>query len=230
MKRQELKIEGVKEKEQPKAFPEKEGSKELKEIKEFLDKMSENSEESKRILKDLADVLNQIQAKRRKEEKKFVRIEALGNYFQPAEKALKDVYKNGMMYGAELNIGIWESLELWLAQKYFSKKAIEEVSGEERKISLIPLEGGLKYRLKKGTVNPYFGVGAGYYQYKEVNLSGEIKDKKIGFIGLGGCFFKIKSGLIFDIYAHYSYCRVTSGANKINVGGFRVGVGFGFEY
>ncbi|MFB0566519.1 MAG: hypothetical protein ACETWK_12695 [Candidatus Aminicenantaceae bacterium] len=79
-------------------------------------------------------------------------------------------------------------------------------------------------------LNPYFGGGVGYYQYKEIGVFEEIKDKKIGFIGLAGCFFKISGGLIFDIYAHYSYCRVSPNEHKYNIGGLHVGVGFGFEY
>lgn len=54
-----------------------------------------------------------------------------------------------------MNVGIWKFVELWLAEKYFSKKAVEEASEEERKISLIPLEAGLKFRLNKGVFNPY---------------------------------------------------------------------------
>jgi len=116
------------------------------------------------------------------------------------------------------------------SQKYFRKKVIDEVSGEERRINLIPLEAGLKLRIGKGKVNPYVGFGASYYRYKEVYFTGEAKNKNIGFIGLVGCFFNIKGSLIFDIHAHYSYCQITSGEDKFNVGGLQIGAGIGFEY
>lgn len=230
--REEPEVKGREEKEvELKAVLGSKNSKGLeKETKEATNKIKEKLGEKKRILGEAVAILNQIKEERMRQRKKFVRIETIGNYFQPTEEVLKDVYGNGMMFGTELNVGIWNFIEFWLAEKYFNKRAIEEDTGEEREINLIPLEAGLKFRLNKGDINPYFGVGAVYYRYKEISFSGEIKDKKIGFVGLAGFFFKIKLGLIFDIYAHYSYCLVTSGSSKFNVGGLHLGVGFGFEY
>lgn len=226
---EEYKEKAEEEKEaQPQTLQESEVPSELKEeIKESQDKIDEQSEETKKILGELTEVLDEIQEKERK---KFVRIEALGGYFRLKEKNLRDVYESGFIYGASLNVGILEFVELWIAEKYFSKKVIDEVSGEERRINLFPLEAGLKLRLGKGKVNPYLGFGASYYQYKEVYLTEEVKDKNIGFIGLAGCFFKIKGSLVFDIHAHYSSCQITSGEDKFNVGGLQIGAGIGFEY
>lgn len=39
-----------------------------------------------------------------------------------------------------------------------------------------------------------------------------------------------KRWFIFDVFAHYSYCQVSPLENEFNVGGFHLGVGFGFEY
>jgi len=47
--------------------------------------------------------------------------------------------------GAELNMGVWNFVEFWLAQKFFRKKIVEEASGVERKAELIPVEVGLKF-------------------------------------------------------------------------------------
>jgi len=214
-----------------KSVPEsKETEKAGKETEAIAVEKDEKLEETREILDDVVSILDQIQTERLRTSKRFVRIATIGNYFQPSDKVLKDVYKGGMMYGAELNVGIWNFVEFWLAEKYFSKRVVEEASGEEMKINIIPFEAGLKIRLNKGVVNPYLGGGVGYYQYKEINTLEEIKDKKIGYIGLAGCFLKISGGIIFDIYAHYSYCQIAPRENRFNVGGFHVGVGFGFEY
>jgi len=195
-----------------------------------LEKTDEQPEETKDILEELTEVLDEIQDEKRMKSKQFIRIEALGGAFQPEEKTLRDVYEYGLIYGAGLNFGIWEFAELWIAQKYFSKKVVDAVTGEERRINLVPLEGGLKFRLNKGQVNPYLGFGVSYNLYKEIDVRGEIKDRDIGFVGLAGVFFKLKGGLIFDAHAHYSYCQVFSKEDKLNVGGLYIGLGLGFEY
>jgi len=193
-------------------------------------KEEEKLEKTKKILDEELDILNQTPQEIIKKRKNFVRIEALGDYFQPRGTLFKNVYKNGMMVGAEMNVGIWKFFEIWLAEKNFSKRTIDEASGEERRVNLIPLEAGLKFRLNKGNINPYFGLGTGYYQYREIKLSEEIREKKIGFIGQAGFFIKIGGYLIFDIYAHFSYCLIPSEGTKFNVGGLHFGLGFGFEY
>lgn len=199
------------------------------EIKESLDKSDEQSKETKKVLDELTEALDEIQVEKTRKRRQFIRIEAMGGHFQPREKILRDAYEGGLIYGLGLNVGVWEFAELWIAEKYFNKRSTDE-AGEERRINLIPLEAGLKFRLNKGKVNPYLGFGASYCLYKEVFLTEEIKDRKIGYIGLAGVFFKIKEGLVFDIHAHYSYCRVSTGEDKLNIGGLHIGAGVGFEY
>lgn len=215
---------------QPGRVRKKERGDRLQEIKEATDKINEKLEETKKTLDEAIKILDQMHKERTRQTKKFVRIEGLGNHFQPRYDVLKDVYKNGVMYGAELNVGVWNFVELWLAQKNFSKKVIDEATGEDRKVNLVPIEAGLKFRFNKGKINPYLGVGAGYYQYKETTSLGETKEKEIGFVGQAGCFIKIGGYLVFDVYANYSYCRITTETTRFNVGGLHLGVGFGFEY
>ncbi|NIM90838.1 MAG: AMIN domain-containing protein [Candidatus Aminicenantes bacterium] len=199
------------------------------EIKESLEKSDEQPKETKKVLDELTEALDEIQVEKTRERRQFIRIEAMGGHFQPREKILKDTYEGGLIYGLGLNVGVWKFAELWIAEKYFHKRHLDE-AGEERRINLIPLEAGLKFRLNKGTVNPYFGFGVSYFLYKEILLAEEIKDRKIGYIGLAGVFFKIKGGLVFDVHAQYSYCRVSTGEDKLNVGGLHIGAGVGFEY
>ncbi len=215
---------------QPGGVRKKERGDKSQAIEETMGRISEKLEETTKTLDKAADVLSQMQKKRVKRTKNFVRISALSNYFQPRYDVLKDVYKNGVMTGAELNVGVWNFVELWLAQKNFSKKITDEATGEDRKVNLIPIEAGLKFRFNKGKINPYLGVGAGYYQYKETTLLGETKEKEIGFVIQAGCFMKIGGYLVFDVYANYSYCRITTESTSFNVGGLHLGVGFGFEY
>lgn len=195
-----------------------------------LEKKEEKLEKTKRILDEEINILSKDSVPAASQRKNFFRIEAVGHYFHPQGSLFKNVYKGGIMYGGELNIGFLNFLELWLSEKNFSKTAIREDTGEERKVNLIPLEAGLKIRALKGNINPYIGLGAGLYQYRETNIPGEIREKKLGFITQVGCFIKIGGYLILDIYAHYSYCEIPFQATKFNVGGLHLGLGLGFEY
>jgi opacity protein-like surface antigen len=181
-------------------------------------------------LDDTLKILKEMQDKRARQEKRFVRIEVTGNYFQPAEGEFKDTFGNGLMEGAELNIGVTNSLEFWLAMKNFSKSSLEGDTAQDHKIRLIPLEAGFKLRFNKGTVNPYIGGGIAYHQYKELYDSEEIKEKKIGFIGQAGCFLKIAENLVLDVYAHYRYCLINVGETELDISGFHIGAGLGFEF
>ncbi len=217
-----------------KSSPKNENLKEIKEkIKEVKDtaaKVNEKLDKLQVKLDDTLTILKEMQDERARQEKRFVRIEITGNYFQPAEGEFKDTFGNGLMEGAELNIGVTNSLEFWLAMKNFSKSSLEGEAAPDRKIRLIPLEAGFKMRFNKGVVNPYIGGGVAYHQYKELFNSKEIKEKKIGYIGQAGCFLKIAENLVLDAYAHYRYCLINVGGTELDISGFHVGAGLGFEF
>ncbi len=217
-----------------KSSPKNENLKEIKEkIKEVKDtaaKVNEKLDKLQVKLDDTLTILKEMQDERARQEKRFVRIEITGNYFQPAEGEFKDTFGNGLMEGAELNIGVTNSLEFWLAMKNFSKSSLEGEAAPDRKIRLIPLEAGFKMRFNKGVVNPYIGGGVAYHQYKELFNSKEIKENKIGYIGQAGCFLKIAENLVLDAYAHYRYCLINVGGTELDISGFHVGAGLGFEF
>jgi len=192
--------------------------------------IEEQLEETKKKLDEAIFVLNQLNEERLNQKKKFIRILVTGNYFSPREGNLKTVYKKGMMFGAEINVGVTDFVEIWFAENYFSKTFTDTISGSENKVYLIPVELGLKVRLNKGIVNPYFGIGGGYFQYKEKTSEGEIREQNIGFIGQSGLFIKINGFFVVDIYAHFKYCPITTALEKFDVGGFHFGFGLGFEF
>lgn len=187
-------------------------------------------EETRKKLDDTISILTQLNEERLEQKKKFIRVLITGNYFSPKEGNLKFVYKKGMMYGAEINVGVTDFVEIWFAENYFSKTVIDTVSEYENKVYLIPIELGLKIRLNKGVVNPYFGIGGGYFQYKEKTSDGEVREQNIGFIGQSGLFIKINGFFVMDFYVHFKYCPITSALEKFDVGGFHFGAGFGFEF
>ena len=192
--------------------------------------IEEQLEETKKKLEDSISILNQLNEERLKKKQKFIRVLVTGNYFSPREGNLKTVYEKGLMFGAEMNVGVTDFVEIWFAENYFSKTVMDTVSDSESKVYLIPIELGLKVRLNKGIVNPYFGIGGGYFQYKEETPDGEIREQNIGFIGQSGLFIKISGFFVVDIYAQFKYCPITTAAEKFDVGGFHFGLGLGFEF
>jgi len=192
--------------------------------------IEEQLEETKKKLDDTISILNQLNEERLKQKKKFIRVVVTGNYFSPREGNLKTVYEKGLMFGAEMNVGVTDFVEIWFAENYFSKTVMDTVSDSENKVYLIPIELGLKVRLNKGVVNPYFGIGGGYFQYKEETSGGEIREQNIGFIGQSGLFIKISGFFVVDIYAQFKHCPITTATEKFDVGGFHFGIGLGFEF
>jgi len=228
LKEQTLKTEIKEKKEEPPIKEEAEKREEV--IEEPAGTIEEQLEETRKRLDDTISILNQLNEERLKKKKKFIRVLMTGNYFSPREGNLKTVYEKGLMFGAEINVGVTDFVEIWFAESYFSKTVMDTVSGSENKVYLIPIELGLKVRLNKGVVNPYFGIGGGYFQYKEETPDGEIREQNIGFIGQSGLFIKISGFFVVDIYAQFKYCPITTATEKFDVGGFHFGLGLGFEF
>lgn len=159
-----------------------------------------------------------------------VMVKLNGSYFHPVDKAFKNIYGGGVMYGGELDIGIWKNLELWIGGSYFSKKGELTYTREKTRLKIIPIGGGVKYRLSAGSLNIYGGMGINYYQYKEKNPSGDVSWGELGVLGKIGCVVKGSGGLITDFYINYSYCKMRPVHLEINIGGIEAGIGIGYEF
>jgi hypothetical protein len=152
------------------------------------------------------------------------------SYFFPAEERFKTVYGNAMVLDAELTFGIWKGLEVWAGGSYLSKKGELTYTKEETKLKITPLRGGLKYRIIKGKFNLYAGAGVGYYQLKESNPIGVVSKGGIGYLVKLGGFFSFGGKGLFEIYTEYSQCRIKPTDFTIDIGGLKVGLGFGWLF
>ena len=61
------------------------------------------------------------------------------------EKAFRDIYGEGIMYGGEVNIRVWKALEVWFGASYFYKKGELTFTKEETKLKIVPIGAGIKY-------------------------------------------------------------------------------------
>jgi len=159
-----------------------------------------------------------------------VTVELKAHYFNPSEQAFKDIYGGGVMYGAEISIGVWKALDLWFGGSYFSKKGELTFTKEETKLELLPIGGGVKYRILSGNFVLYVRLGLNYYQYKESNPIGEVSEGGLGFVGQIGSYVTIVGGLVFDLYVDYTYCKIKPVDFEINIGGIAVGAGVGYRF
>jgi len=151
--------------------------------------------------------------------------------FSPSDADFKSLYGGGMAYGGELSFGLSKSLEIWVGASAFSKKGKTSYTQEETSLSLIPLSGGLKWRIRPGkVVSPYLAVGAEYVLYKESAAIGDVSAKGIGFIGKGGLLFQVAGFLGIDAHVAYSSCSMKTSDFTFNVGGLELGAGVVFIF
>lgn len=168
---------------------------------------------------------------RKSEEKdKIYQIKAGINYFIPSEKAFKDIYGGGLMFTGELSVSLWRNVDFWIEGSYFSKKGKLSFTEEETTLRMIPLGGGLRFKLLTSGPIIYAQGGLKYYLFKEKNPIIEVSDSAIGLIGKTGIFLKISEGVIFDLYFEYSYCKTKPMEIEINLGGIAGGIGIAYQY
>jgi len=156
-----------------------------------------------------------------------ITIEVKGSYFFPSEQAFKDIYGSGLRYGGEISLGIWKNLDVWIGGDYFSQNGELTYTGEESSLQIVPLGGGLKYRITTGVLSFYGGAGVNYFNYKESNVIGDLKAGAVGIVAKAGAYLEPVNQFVIDFFVEYSYCRMTPADFTINIGGVKAGIGIG---
>jgi len=149
--------------------------------------------------------------------------------FRPNDKVFREIYGSGIYYGGEIDLGLTSNIYLWAGIDYFSKKGKLTFTGEETKIQNIPISAGIGYRFHLGLINPYVGGGLGYFNYKETNPLGTVKEGHVGFMGQGGVLLG-PGPFLLDFQAGYSYCKVKPAEVEANLGGLSLALGLGFKF
>ncbi len=156
-----------------------------------------------------------------------VTMEVKGSYFYPTEQAFKDIYGGGLMYGGEISVGIWKNLDVWIGGYYFSQYGELTFTEEATHLQIMPLGGGLKYRITTGVVSFYGGAGVNYFNYQESNVIGDVKSGAAGFITKMGAYLEPVEKFVINIFVEYSYCRMTPADFTVDIGGIKAGIGIG---
>lgn len=157
-------------------------------------------------------------------------VEAKGVYFRPSEAAFRDIYGGGLCFGGEVTVGLAGPVSLWAGADYFSKAGALTLTGEEVKLRVVPILAGLKLRFGPvGRVHPYLAAGPGYFQYKEKSVIGVVEKGSLGFGARAGVLIEIPGGVLVDIQAGYTRCKVKPQDLEADIGGFQAAIGFGIE-
>lgn len=157
-----------------------------------------------------------------------VMFEVRLGYFVPAGAGLRDVYKNGLTWGAELTVPLSKGLCAWAGVDYFHKNGKLTFTQENTTIRITPLFAGLKLQSMAASVRPYAAAAAGYFLFKETNIIGTASGQRIGFLGQLGLLIKIKGPAWLDISTRYAWAKFTSGGEEpftTQLGGFQAGLG-----
>ncbi|UCC39459.1 MAG: hypothetical protein JSV96_17010 [Candidatus Aminicenantes bacterium] len=164
------------------------------------------------------------------------RIGISGSYFHPSEKAFRNIYGTGIIFGLDVSRHIWKDMELHLEVRYYSKKGQLTFTRERTRIKLIPLIVSTRYTFLKRKINLYAGGGLTLNFFRENNPIGRVKESKLGFaVKIGALkrikgFKKIIKIFIIDAYINYHYCKMKPAEIKFDAGGIDFGIALGTEF
>jgi opacity protein-like surface antigen len=165
-----------------------------------------------------------------------LKLEVKGSYLYPSESAFRDIYGKGWKYGGEVGLGTnlnnLHGIEIWVGATSFNKKGQLTYTKEPTELKVLSIGAGVKYKLNilRNFLFPYVGLGFNYNQFKETNLFGEISQDEYGYQGLIGVYLKPFKGILLDLYVDYSSCKMKPEDIEFDIGGFSLGLGFGYEF
>jgi opacity protein-like surface antigen len=152
---------------------------------------------------------------------------ARASYFSPTEQAFKDIYGGGLKFGGTMAVNLFRDFDIFVSGSFLTKTGELSYTKEETKLSIVPVVLGLQYRIKSGKFQPFFGIGAGYFSFKESNIIGDVNKNGFGFTSKVGALFFVTKTIFLQLYSDYSYCKMTPADFTINIGGIEAGLGLG---
>ena len=164
-------------------------------------------------------------------------------YFQPKEKAFKELYGNNkFQMNFNVRYALKKNLSLYSGLRYLSCEGETEIVGPEfqeekyaLKFTMYSIPFAFLYSSAYKNVYPFFGGGLSYNIYREEwdQIGISFKDKKIGLLLLGGVEYFIWEK--FSLLARFQYSSIATkqGAEldeNINLGGTEFSLGFSFYF
>jgi hypothetical protein len=162
-----------------------------------------------------------------------VTVEARMGYLRPNSQDVRDVYKNGLVFGADLTVPLWKALGFWAGADDYHKKGKLTYTLEDTTLRVVPLFAGLKLQSTSARIRPYVALAAGYFLYKETNVLGTVSGSKVGLLAQIGLLVKIMGPLSVDFHGRYTSFRNKAGEPDTlttNLGGIQGGLGLAVRF
>ena len=153
-----------------------------------------------------------------------------GNHFSPTETAFRDIYGCGMMFGGELEVELSRHFSLWLGGKYYTRKGQLSFTREETRLTLVPFDLGVRYKLLTGVVVPYIGSSLVLSRFSESNPIGSVRVIGVGWRGEGGIEIRVINRFLMDLRIDYSISKIDPADIPVDIGGFSISSGLKIDF
>lgn len=164
-------------------------------------------------------------------------------YFQPKEKAFKDLYGNNKF---QLNFGIryvlMENLSIYSGLRYLSCNGETKIAGPEfqeekydLKFTIYSIPLALIYSHSFKNIHPFLGGGISYNIYREKwdQLAISFEDKNLGFFLIAGVEYFISKRFSILGRTQFSSIPTKKGSEldeNVNLGGAEYSFGLSFYF
>jgi hypothetical protein len=149
-------------------------------------------------------------------------------------KEVRDVYKMGLVVGADLTVPVWKGLSLWAGADYYNKKGKLSFTLEDTTLRVVPFFAGFKLQAVSSSFRPYLALAAGYFLFKETNVLGTVSGSKIGPLAQLGLLVRIKGAVWLDVHGRFTSVRYKNAEEPepltADIGGIQGGLGLAFQF
>lgn len=159
-----------------------------------------------------------------------ISLELKAKWLAPAEEAFRDVYGGGIGFGGAVVFGLSDHWEASLEADWFSREGELTYTKEPTEMSLFALGADLKYLIPLKGVTLYAGPGIYLHRFSEDNRLGEAEKSGLGFKLKAGALVPLSGRFRLNLFAGYSFCKMTPVNIEIAVGGFEAGLGLRYTF
>lgn len=157
------------------------------------------------------------------------------NYHSPQDSLYKGIYgKGNFMFSGSLSyeIKILMMLEFRAEANYFQDKGELTATKEEITFTFTPIVLGIRFKVIGTKINPYFGIGVDFCSYKEKlpDRFEDVSESTTGFHMEAGSYLNLTRRLHLDLNIRYLSVNAESFDKTVSLGGFRTGIGIGYNF
>lgn len=162
-------------------------------------------------------------------------IEIRSGGFIHTSDLFRDIYGTvAPFYELEVGLGLCDCFELWANIDWSPKDGYSLGLDSRTKSNIYNLSVGFNFPINLCTCfTPYLGLGASFSEIHLKNFSpcGTEKTKKsaAGLVVKSGIYYCFTPCVFFDLFVDYLYQPVHFSERHVDIGGFKIGVGIGFN-